>query len=126
MSDKISRRNFLKLTGLGAAATVVLTGCGPEARYVTRRPYFNMPEYSGVGQSTYYATTCLECPAGCGLVMRTLEGHALKAEGNPDHPVNQGKICSRGLVGVQGLYNPDRLKSPVHSSVRPRPNWPIC
>ena len=115
MSDKISRRNFLKLTGLGAAATVVLTGCGPEARYVTRRPYFNMPEYSGVGQSTYYATTCLECPAGCGLVMRTLEGHALKAEGNPDHPVNQGKICSRGLVGVQGLYNPDRLKSPVQS-----------
>ena len=113
MSDKLSRRNFLKLTGLGAAATVVLTGCGPEARYVTRRPYFLMPEYSAVGQSTYYATTCLECPAGCGLVMRTLEGHAIKAEGNPTHPVSQGKICSRGLVGVQGLYNPDRIKNPI-------------
>lgn len=113
MSEKISRRNFLKLTGLGAAAATVLTGCGPAARYVTRRPYFDMPEYSAVGESTYYATTCLECPAGCGLVMRTLEGHALKPEGNSNHPVNVGKICSRGLVGVQGLYNPDRLKNPI-------------
>ncbi len=113
MSDKITRRNFLKLSGLGAAASVVMTGCGPAARYVTRRPYFSMPEYSAVGQSTYYATTCLECPAGCGLVMRTLEGHALKAEGNPNHPVSKGKICSRGLVAVQGLYNPDRFKGPV-------------
>jgi anaerobic selenocysteine-containing dehydrogenase len=116
MSEKISRRNFLKLTGLGAAAATVLTGCGPEARYVTRQAYFNMPEYSAVGQSTYYATTCLECPAGCGLVMRTLEGHALKPEGNPNHPVSMGKICSRGLVGVQGLYNPDRLKNPIRRS----------
>jgi len=114
--EKISRRNFLKLSGLGAAAATVLTGCGPAARYVTRRPYFDMPEYSAVGQSTYYATTCMECPAGCGLVMRTHEGHALKAEGNPNHPVSQGKICSRGLVGVQGLYNPDRLKNPIRRS----------
>jgi anaerobic selenocysteine-containing dehydrogenase len=116
MSEKISRRNFLKLTGLGAAAATVLTGCGPAARYVTRQAYFNMPEYSAVGQSTYYATTCMECPAGCGLVMRTLEGHALKPDGNPNHPVSMGKICSRGLVGVQGLYNPDRIKNPVRRS----------
>ena len=44
--------------------------------------------------------------------MRTFEGRAIKAEGNPDHPVNHGKLCSRGLVGVQGLYNPDRIKGP--------------
>ena len=90
----------------------MLTGCGPAARYVTRRPYYDMPEYASQGQSTYFATACGECPAGCGLIMRTFEGRAIKAEGNPEHPVNRGKLCSRGLVGVQGLYNPDRIKGP--------------
>lgn len=112
MSTKISRREFLKLSGLGVAVSAVLTGCGPATRYIVRRPYTNMPEYQQTGKSTYYATTCRECPAGCGLIVRTFEGRAIKAEGNPNHPVNHGKICSKGLTAVQGLYNPDRLKSP--------------
>jgi anaerobic selenocysteine-containing dehydrogenase len=113
MSERISRRNFLKVSGLGAAAAAVMTGCGPAARYVTRRPYFEMPEYTAVGESTYFATACRECPAGCGLIVRTQEGRAIKAEGNPAHPVNRGKICSRGLAAVQGLYNPDRIRGPL-------------
>jgi anaerobic selenocysteine-containing dehydrogenase len=120
MSDSISRRKFLKLTGLGAAAAA-LTGCGPAARYVVRRPYYDMPEYAKLGESTYFATTCTECPAGCGLIMRTFEGRAIKAEGNPNHPVNRGKLCSRGLVGVQGLYNPDRIKAPGKRAKRGEP-----
>lgn len=118
MSEIISRRKFLKLTGMGAAAAAVLTGCGPAARYVVRRPYADMPEFNETGKSTYYATTCRECPAGCGLILRTQEGRALKAEGNPAHPVSRGKICSRGLVGVQGLYNPDRIKAPLKRAQR--------
>jgi anaerobic selenocysteine-containing dehydrogenase len=113
MSDKITRRDFLKVSGLGAAAAAVLTGCGPASRYVVRRPYLEMPEYTAVGKSTYFATACRECPAGCGLIVRTLEGRAIKAEGNPAHPVNRGKICSRGLTAVQGLYNPDRIQGPA-------------
>jgi anaerobic selenocysteine-containing dehydrogenase len=120
MSETVSRRNFLKLAGLGAAAAV-LTGCGPAARYVTRRPYYDMPEYNQTGLSTYYATTCRECPAGCGLIMRTFEGRAIKAEGNPAHPVSGGKICSRGLTAVQGLYNPDRFKTAVKRAQRGDP-----
>jgi len=120
MSEIISRRNFLKLAGLGATAAV-LTGCGPAARYVTRNPYYDMPEYTQTGLSTYFATTCRECPAGCGLIMRTFEGRAIKAEGNPAHPVNGGKLCSRGLTGVQGLYNPDRFKSAVKRAGRGDP-----
>ncbi|MBI4927892.1 MAG: molybdopterin-dependent oxidoreductase [Anaerolineae bacterium] len=117
MSDSISRRRFLQLTGLGAAAAV-MTGCGPASRYVVRRPYTDMPEYARLGESTYYATTCTECPAGCGMIMRTFEGRAIKAEGNPAHPVNSGKLCSRGLTAVQGLYNPDRIKGPARRAKR--------
>lgn len=112
MSEKISRRDFLKLAGAGAATTAVLTGCGPASRYVTREPYTKMPEYTYNGLSTYYATTCRECSAGCGLIVRTMQGRALKVEGNKNHPVNLGKTCARGQITLHGLYNPDRVQNP--------------
>lgn len=118
MTKKISRREFLKTAGAGVAATVVLTGCGPMARYVVREPYTQMPEYTYNGLSTYYATTCRECPAGCGIVVRTMQGRALKVEGNTNHPVNLGKTCSRGQASLQGLYNPDRVKQPTQQNPR--------
>jgi anaerobic selenocysteine-containing dehydrogenase len=115
MSEKITRRDFLKLTAAGLGAGAVLTGCGPASRYVTREPYQQMPEYTYNGQSTFYATTCRECPAGCGIVVRTMQGRAIKIEGNRDHPVNLGKTCSRGQAAIQGLYNPDRVEGPVRA-----------
>ena len=112
MADKISRRDFLKIAGAGAAVTTVLTGCGPASRYTTREPYFKMPEYNYNGQSTYYATTCRECAAACGLVVRTMQGRAIKVEGNQNNPVNLGKTCARGQATLHGLYNPDRVQNP--------------
>ncbi|GAB4573592.1 MAG: molybdopterin-dependent oxidoreductase [Anaerolineales bacterium] len=112
MSEQFSRRDFLKLAGLGAATTAILTGCGPASRYVKREPYQQMPEYNSVGQSTYYATTCRECAAGCGLIVRTYQGRAIKTEGNANHPLNLGKTCARGQATLQGLYNPDRVQGP--------------
>lgn len=112
MTEQFSRRDFLKLAGLGAATTAILTGCGPASRYVKREPYQQMPEYNSVGQSTYYATTCRECAAGCGLVVRTYQGRAIKTEGNANHPLNLGKTCARGQATLQGLYNPDRVQGP--------------
>jgi anaerobic selenocysteine-containing dehydrogenase len=118
MTRKISRRQFIKTFGIGAAATAVLTGCGPASRYLVREPYTRMPEYTYNGQSTYYATTCRECPAGCGIVVRTEQGRALKVEGNPHNPINQGKTCSRGQAALQGLYNPDRIRNPMRHEGR--------
>ena len=113
MSEKISRRNFLKLATAGAATTAVLTGCGPASRYVKREPYTRMPEYTYNGLSTYYATTCRECSAGCGIIVRTMQGRALKVEGNASNPVNLGKTCARGQATLHGLYNPDRVENPL-------------
>ena len=118
MTRKMSRREFIKAAGIGTAAAAVLTGCGPMSRYVVREPYTRMPEYTYNGQSTYYASTCRECPAGCGVVVRTEQGRALKVEGNPLNPINQGKTCSRGQAALQGLYNPDRIQNPVRQNGR--------
>jgi len=113
MSKKISRRDFLKVAGVGAASGAVLTGCGPASRQVIREPYTQMPEYTFNGKSTYFATTCRECSAGCGLVVRTYQGRAIKTEGNKHNPVNLGKTCARGQATLHGMYNPDRVTEPV-------------
>ena len=113
MSNKFSRRDFLKLAGVGAATTAILTGCGPASRFVKREPYMQMPEYTYNGQSTYYATTCRECAAGCGLIVRTSQGRAIKTEGNANNPLNLGKTCARGQATLHGLYNPDRVTDPA-------------
>ncbi len=119
MSEKISRRDFLKLASVGAATTAVLTGCGPASRYIVREPYMKMPEYTYNGLSTYYATTCRECAAACGLVVRTMQGRAIKVEGNADNPVNLGKTCARGQATLHGLYNPDRVENPTKQNRAP-------
>jgi anaerobic selenocysteine-containing dehydrogenase len=116
MSEQFSRRDFLKLAGVGAATTAVLTGCGPASRYVKREPYMQMPEYTYNGQSTYYATTCRECAAGCGLIVRTHQGRAIKTEGNANNPLNLGKTCARGQATLHGLYNPNRVRGPIQHS----------
>lgn len=123
MTDKLTRRDFLKLAGAGAATAAVLTGCGPASRYVIREPYTQMPEYTYSGQSTYYATTCRECPAGCGIIVRTHQGRAIKVEGNKLHPVSQGRICARAQAALQGLYNPDRVQNPVRQNGRGSGNY---
>ena len=107
--SKLSRRSFLK--ALGLTGTAAVTGCSPES---ARRliPYIIPPEDLVPGEATWYASTCRECPAGCGLLAKNRDGHVIKVEGNPLHPVNQGKLCARGQASLQGLYNPDRIRGP--------------
>ena len=56
------------------------------------------------------------CSAGCGITVRTREGRAKKIEGNPSHPVSQGRLCARGQAGLQVLYNPDRVTTPLQQT----------
>jgi anaerobic selenocysteine-containing dehydrogenase len=112
MSKPLSRRAFLKIA-VGATAA---TGLAPAVRRIVIEPFVQPPEESLPGQASWYASTCRQCPAGCGIVVRTINGRAKKIEGNPLHPLNRGKLCARGQAGLQVLYNPDRLKNAVRQS----------
>src|SRR5512140_369325 len=117
MTDGITRREFLKLTAAGAALTV-LAGCQQPRRWVTLEPNVTPPEEQLAGEATWYASTCRQCPAGCGIIVRLMNGRAVKIEGNQEHPINRGKLCARGQSGLQVLYNPDRLSSPIKQAAR--------
>ena len=114
MTDAMNRRRFLKVLGVTGAGAAAASACGIGAEPTEKLiPYLIQPEDQIPGNATYYATTCRECAAGCGLEVRVREGRAVKLEGNPHSPINRGRLCSRGQAGIQGLYNPDRIASPV-------------
>jgi molybdopterin-containing oxidoreductase family iron-sulfur binding subunit len=105
------RREFLKILGAGTA-TVAAVGCGTD--HVEKLiPYVHHPDQTVPGVSTYYATTCRECSAACGVIAETRDGRVIKLEGNPEHPLSRGAICARGQASLQGLYNPDRYRGPM-------------
>ncbi len=114
MTDGMDRRRFLKVLGVTGTGAATLSACGIGAEPTEKLiPYLIQPEDQIPGTATYYASTCRECPAGCGIHVRVREGRAVKIEGNPDSPINRGRLCARGQAALQGLYNPDRVTRPM-------------
>jgi anaerobic selenocysteine-containing dehydrogenase len=53
------------------------------------------------------------CHGGCGVLAHIKNGKLVKIEGDPDHPMNQGRLCARALAMTQYVDHPDRLRYPV-------------
>ena len=105
----MDRRTFLKTAGIGS----ISVACGCKSEY--DKNIFSLvtaPTDFVTGQAVWYASTCMECPAGCGILAKNREGRVIKLEGNPAHPVNHGKLCIRGQAALQSVYDPDRLMMP--------------
>lgn len=98
----ISRRNFLKGSGLAAGA-VALTG--KPVRASVDSPVLRT---KGLQSST---TICPYCAVGCGMIVHTKDGKVVNIEGNPEHPINQGALCSKGSALFQVANNERRLKT---------------
>jgi anaerobic selenocysteine-containing dehydrogenase/Fe-S-cluster-containing dehydrogenase component len=121
MTDGMNRRRFLKVLGVTGGGVAALSGCGigpePTQRF---EPYLVPPENQTPGLPTWYAATCRECTAGCGIHVKVREGRAIKIEGNPESPINRGRLCARGQAALQGLYNPDRVTGPLQRTAAGR------
>jgi molybdopterin-containing oxidoreductase family iron-sulfur binding subunit len=47
------------------------------------------------------------------MIARHRDGRVIKVEGNPDHPIGRGALCARGQAALGGLYDPDRVETPL-------------
>ncbi|HLY59368.1 MAG TPA: molybdopterin-dependent oxidoreductase [Terriglobia bacterium] len=121
----MQRRDFLKVAAITGTAGA-LDSCGnPEHQLIRFIPEEDLVP----GVAEYKPSICTMCPAGCGLMVKVMEGDAevvrngqlglikmalaKKLEGNPNHPINQGKLCPRGQAGLQVTYHPDRIRHPL-------------
>ncbi|MFO0832050.1 MAG: TAT-variant-translocated molybdopterin oxidoreductase [Phycisphaerales bacterium] len=111
-----SRREFLKLMGASVAlagAAASLPGCRrPEHKIYAYGK--NVPEEVIPGKPLYYTTSMARWDGGAeGLLVETHEGRPTKVEGNPLHPVSNGKVSMWALASIMSLYDPDRPKFPA-------------
>jgi anaerobic selenocysteine-containing dehydrogenase len=120
----VNRRDFLNLSVITGAG-VALAGCGrpAEPAFISQA---QMPEFYLPGIGQYFATTCSECSAGCGIAVKIIGGRAKKIEGIETHPLSRGGHCLRSETTLQALYNPDRLKQPwkrAGNDQQPQQSW---
>ena len=115
--SKISRRDLLQYIGAGGVGVAggVLYGESVQRNVEFLIPQVVPPEDYSPGVASWYNTVCNQCSAGCGISVRIREGKAKKIEGNPVHPISQGRTCARGQAGLNGLYNPDRIRTPLQN-----------
>ena len=113
---KLTRRNFLAWAGLGAVGAVACEGFGIREGELNIQSPVQLPEDLVRGKDNWYASLCRTCPSCEGIVIRVMEGRAKMIQGNPFYPTNQGKIHARCESGLQSLYHPDRISSPMQRS----------
>lgn len=106
----VDRRDFLRAAGFSIAG-MALSSCSrtPAEKAI---PFLVQPEGLVPGRSYAYTSTCTECSAGCGVIVKTRDGRPIKLEGNPRHPISRGGLCAVGQASLLGLYDSQRFASP--------------
>ncbi len=103
------RREFLQLMTAGMALASFACVRRPAEKIV---PYVQRPEDMILGEPDFYSSSYHDGEEGFGLLVKTREGRPIKIEGNPDHPVNRGRLSARAHAHIMSLYDPERLKAP--------------
>jgi len=99
----ITRRSFLKVTG----GTLLLGSLGVNLDPV--KAYAQTLRIKAAKETT---TICPYCSVGCGIIVHTKNGKVINTEGDLDHPINEGTLCSKGASLYQIVNNPLRLTRP--------------
>lgn len=108
--SQTARRQFLKLMG-ASFALAGLTGC-EKSSFVAALPYVDQPESETIGLPRYYATAVLLDGYAQPVIATAHAGRPTKLDGNPDHPVTQGRSDVFMQSAVLQLYDPDRANAP--------------
>lgn len=98
METKMSRRDFLKVLGMSAAGTVLLDGLGAGTAHAeTELPSFDLGPYR-LTRTKETPSICCYCGCGCGLLVYSEGDRVVNLEGDPDHPINEGSMCPKGIA----------------------------
>lgn len=105
VSTNMTRRSFVKSAAVAGAATAL----GVEAANC----FSPSDKAWAEGEVTEVRTSCRACIANCGVIAVVSNGRVIKIKGDPIDPMSKGRVCPKGLSGVQALYHPNRNKYPM-------------
>ena len=108
---KITRRKFIQVSGATAAGLAV-SGLGFDLMPVKSHAQMLKTKYAK--ETT---TICCYCAVGCGAIVHTSkkgDGRVINIEGDPDHVINRGSLCSKGAALSQLTENENRLVEPMY------------
>ncbi len=112
---KISRRKFLQLTGVSSlAASTFLFGGRKTVEAATTDGAVPLR----IRYAKEVPTTCPYCSLGCGSIVHVAGGEVISIAGDPDHPINEGALCSKGasIFNLRRVYDSKTGKSVLNPS----------
>jgi formate dehydrogenase major subunit len=104
---KSSRRQFLATAGAGLASSVTLFGLTPASAATP-------PLKLKTAKAKETTTICPFCGVGCGQIVSVVDGKVVNTEGDPEHPINEGALCSKGAATSQLSNNERRLQKVLY------------
>ena len=105
---RLTRRGFLQAVGVTAGGAA-LAGAPSVA---TEQAGRDLARWA-TPEEQWTPSICQQCPAGCGLLVRTMDGEAVGLRGNPAHPVNRGALCPKPFGALQALHDTNRHRGPM-------------
>jgi len=99
----VSRRNFLKISGGALALSSLDVSLDPATAHA---------QELRIKDAKVTTTVCPYCSVGCGILVSVKDGKVINTEGDPDHPINEGTLCSKGASLYQVINNPTRVTKP--------------
>src|SRR5512144_2235511 len=100
----VTRRDFFKISG----STVLTLGVPALSSADSKEQPLK------IDSATETRTVCPYCSVGCGIIVHTKDGKVVNAEGDPEHPINEGTLCSKGASLFEIVNNPERLVKPKY------------
>ena len=104
----MNRREFIRNATTGGVAISVLG--------FDLAPALAQVRELKIARTTETRSTCPYCSVSCGVIIHTLGDKSrnvtptvVHVEGDPDHPINQGALCPKGITLKQNIVNDRRL-----------------
>ena len=120
----VTRRQFIQISGATAAGLAV-SGLGFDLRPIKAHAQMLKTKYAKESISI-----CPYCAVGCGVVVHTSkkgDGRVINIEGDPDHVISRGALCSKGAALTQLTENELRITEPMyrapHSQIWEKVSW---
>jgi len=111
----MTRRTFLKASTVG--------GVTASALGFDLTPAFAQARELKIARTTETRSICPYCSVSCGVILHTLGDKSknvrptvVHVEGDPDHPINQGSLCPKGVTLKQNIVNDRRLTRVLYRS----------